>query len=113
MSEMDLEELIATRILNGLDDGMYENEKLKEYIKTYEDLKRNRDVIERIEPDFFFEIVGEILNDYKRCLNRENKKKHILTINERRELIDYADLMRKEERYYANLIRKAAGNFNE
>ena len=46
MSEMDLEELIATRILNGLDDGMYEDEKLKEYIKTYEDLKRNRDVIE-------------------------------------------------------------------
>ena len=31
----------------------------------------------------------------------------------KQELIDYADLMRKEERYYANLIRKAAGNFNE
>lgn len=113
MSEMDLKELIATRVLNGRDDGMYEDELLGQYLNIYEDLRRNKEIIKYIDKDFFFDFVENILNDYKRCLNRESKKKHILTQEERRDLMDYADLMRKEERYYSNLIRKAAGNFNE
>lgn len=112
MSEMDLEELIATRILNGLDDGMYEDEKLKEYIKTYEDLKRNRDVIEKIEPNFFFEIVGEILKDYKRCLNREDRNKFNLSKQEKEDLIDFAELLGAENTYYKRLIKKTVNGYS-
>lgn len=112
MSEMDLEELIATRILNGLDDGMYEDEKLKEYIKIYEDLKRNRDTIKKIEPDFFFEVVGEILKDYERCLERESKNKFYLSSQEKEDLIDFAELLRPEQTYYKRLIKKMVNGYS-
>lgn len=107
MSNMDLEELIATRELNGLNDGMYEDERLNEYLTIYNDLEGNRNYIDKIEPAFFFEMVGDILKDYKRCLKREDNKKNYLTQRERQDLNDYADLMRKEDRYYSNLIKKA------
>lgn len=113
MSEMDLEELIATRILNGLDDGMYEDEKLKEYIKIYEDLKRNRDTIKKIEPDFFFEVVGGILKDYERCLKRESKNKFYLSSQEKEDLIDFAELLRPEQTYYKRLIKKMVNGYSE
>lgn len=112
MSEMDLEELIATRILNGLDDGMYEDEKLKEYIKIYEDLKRNRDTIKKIEPDFFFEVVGGILKDYERCLERESKNKFYLSSQEKEDLIDFAELLRPEQTYYKRLIKKMVNEYS-
>ena len=107
MSNMDLEELIATRELNGLNDGMYEDERLDEYLKIFKDLEKNRSYIEKIEPDFFFDMVGDILRDYKRCLSREDEKKNYLTQKEKQDLNDYADLMRKEDRYYSNIIKKA------
>lgn len=113
MSEMDLEELIATRILNGLDDGMYEDEKLKEYIKIYEDLKRNRNTIKKIEPDFFFEVVGGILKDYERCLKRESKNKFYLSSQEKEDLIDFAELLRPEQTYYKRLIKKMVNGYSE
>ena len=101
MSNMDLEELIATRELNGLNDGMYEDERLNEYLTIYKDLEENRNYIDKIEPDFFFDMVGDILRDYKRCLSREYEKKNYLTQREKQDLNDYADLMRKEDRYYS------------
>lgn len=107
MSNMDLEELIATRELNGLNDGMYEDERLNEYLTIYKDLEENRNYIDKIEPDFFFDMVGDILRDYKRCLSRECEKKNYLTQREKQDLNDYADLMRKEDRYYSNIIKKA------
>ena len=112
MSDMDLEELIATRILNGLDDGMYEDEKLDEYVKIFEELKNNRSIIERITPDFFFEFTGEILRDYKRCLNRENKNKIHLNAKEKEDLMDFAELLRPEETYYKRLIKRMINKNN-
>lgn len=38
----------------------------EEVLKSYEELKRNRNIINTIEPDFFFEIVD--------CLLKENEK---------------------------------------
>lgn len=38
----------------------------EEVLKSYEEIKRNRDIINAIEPDFFFEIVD--------CLLKENKE---------------------------------------
>lgn len=39
----------------------------EEVLKSYEELKRNRNIINTIEPDFFFEIVD--------CLLKENEEK--------------------------------------
>lgn len=38
----------------------------EEVLKSYEELKRNRNIINTIEPDFFFEIVD--------CLLKENRE---------------------------------------
>ena len=38
----------------------------EELLKSYEELKRNRNIINKIEPDFFFEIVD--------CLLKENRE---------------------------------------
>lgn len=65
MSELDDEELIATRKLNGVDDGLYKEE--KEAI-----LKRK----------------AKELND----------------------LDDFANLLRPEQRYYSNIIKRLVQN---
>lgn len=65
MSELDDEELIATRKLNGVDDGLYKEEKeaiLKRKAKELDDLD------------------------------------------------NFADLLRPEQRYYTNLIKKLVEN---
>lgn len=65
MSELDDEELIATRKLNGVDDGLYKEEKeaiLKRKAKELDDLD------------------------------------------------NFADLLRPEQRYYTNLIKKLVAN---
>lgn len=48
----------------------------EELLKSYEELKRNRNIINKIEPDFFFEIVDcllkeneELKNDYENLNN--------------------------------------------
>lgn len=48
----------------------------EEVLKSYEELKRNRNIINTIEPDFFFEIVDcllkeneELKNDYENLSN--------------------------------------------
>lgn len=38
----------------------------EELLKSYEELKKNRNIIDKIEPDFFFEIVD--------CLLKENRE---------------------------------------
>lgn len=48
----------------------------EELLKSYEELKRNRNIINKIEPDFFFEIVD--------CLLKENEE---LKFEERRRII--------------------------
>ena len=65
MSELDDEELIATRKLNGVDDGLYKEKKeaiLKRKAKELDDLD------------------------------------------------NFADLLRPEQRYYTNLIKKLVAN---
>lgn len=112
MSNMDLEELIATRVMNGMDDGMYEDERLKEYVDMFNDLKNNKDVIGTIDKNFFFSIVGKILRDYERSLKREKKKRICLTRKEKEDLVEFADLLRPEQRYYTNLIKKVVNMAN-
>lgn len=65
MSELDDEELIATRRLNGVDDKLYQEE--KEAI-----LKRKEKELDDLE--------------------------------------DFADLLRPEQRYYTNLIKRLVQN---
>ena len=65
MSELDDEELIATRKLNGVDDGLYKEEKeaiLKRKAKELDDLD------------------------------------------------NFADLLRQEQRYYSNIIKRLVQN---
>lgn len=81
----------------------------EEILKSYEELKRNRNIINTIEPDFFFEIVD--------CLLKENetyKKQYFCLIDKIENKIDKFDYefekaKRKsyQERadYYWDLIR--------
>lgn len=112
MSNMDLEELIATRVMNEMDDGMYEDERLKEYVDMFNDLENNKDAIGTIDKNFFFSIVEKILRDYERSLKREKKKIICLTRKEKEDLIEFADLLRPEQRYYTNLIKKVVNMTN-
>jgi hypothetical protein len=48
----------------------------EELLKSYEELKRNKNIINKIEPDFFFEMVD--------CLLKENEE---LKFEERRRII--------------------------
>lgn len=61
--ELDYEELIATRKLNGVGDKLFERQ--------------------------------------------------IMSMKERQDLIDFADLLRPEQRYYTNLIKKAVDIIND
>jgi hypothetical protein len=61
--ELDYEELIATRKLNGVGDKLF--------------------------------------------------KRQIMSMKERQDLIDFADLLRPEQRYYTNLIKKAVDIIND
>lgn len=112
MSEMDLEELIATRILNGKDDGLYEKERLNEYKDFYKDIEKNRQYIANIDIDFFFTFIGKILKDYERCLERESKNKFYLSSQEKEDLIDFAELLRPEQTYYKRLIKKIVNGYS-
>lgn len=42
----------------------------EELLKSYEELKRNRNIINKIEPDFFFEIVDCLLKENEELNNR-------------------------------------------
>ena len=112
MSNMDLEELIATRVMNGMDDGMYEDERLKESADMFNDLENNNDAIGTNDKNFFLSIVRKILRDYERSLKREKKKIICLTRKEKEDLIEFADLLRPEQRYYTNLIKKVVNMTN-
>ena len=46
----------------------------KEVLRQYEELKRNKKIINTIEPDFFFEIVDYLLQENEE-LKKELKKK--------------------------------------
>ena len=48
-------------------------EKINMYIESYEELKRNRDVIKSIDKDFFFELVDCLIEGYKEY-EEENKR---------------------------------------
>lgn len=61
--ELDYEELIATRKLNGVGDKLF--------------------------------------------------KRQVMSMKERQDLIDFADLLRPEQRYYTNLIKKAVDIIND
>lgn len=61
--ELDYEELIATRKLNGVGDKLFERQ--------------------------------------------------VMSMKERQDLIDFADLLRPEQRYYTNLIKKAVNIIND
>lgn len=59
----------------------------EELLKSYEELKRNRNIINTIEPDFFFEIVDCLLKD-----NEELKKDYHNVINKIENKIDILDI---------------------
>lgn len=59
----------------------------EEVLKSYEELKRNRNIINTIEPDFFFEIVDCLLKD-----NEELKKDYHNVINKIENKIDILDI---------------------
>lgn len=61
--ELDYDELMATRKLNGVGDGLFE--------------------------------------------------KKVMDMKERQDLIDFANLLRPEQRYYTNLIKKAVDIIND
>jgi hypothetical protein len=59
------------------------NEKV---LKSYEELKRNRNIINTIEPDFFFEIVDCLLKENEELRAKWDKDTHIL-----QNKLDYAN----------------------
>lgn len=59
----------------------------EELLKSYEELKRNRNIINTIEPDFFFEIVDCLLKE-----NEELKKDYYNVINKIENKIDILDI---------------------
>lgn len=59
----------------------------EELLKSYEELKRNRNIIDKIEPDFFFEIVDCLLKE-----NEELKKDYYNVINKIENKIDILDI---------------------
>lgn len=63
----------------------------EEVLKSYEELKRNRNIINTIEPDFFFEIVDCLLKE-----NEELKKDYYNVINKIENKIDILDIVISE-----------------
>lgn len=59
----------------------------EELLKSYEELKKNRNIINTIEPDFFFEIVDCLLKE-----NEELKKDYYNVINKIENKIDILDI---------------------
>ena len=73
--DLDDEELRATRKLLGLEkkDNFISTDEL---IKSYEDLKANKNIIKCIEKDFFFNFMDRIIGEYNRQkqINEEHRK---------------------------------------
>lgn len=73
--DLDDEELRATRRLLGLEkkDNFISTDEL---IKSYEDLKANKNIIKCIEKDFFFNFMDRIIGEYNRQkqINEEHRK---------------------------------------
>lgn len=59
----------------------------EEVLKSYEELKRNRNIINTIDPDFFFKIVDCLLKE-----NEELKKDYYNVINKIENKIDILDI---------------------
>lgn len=66
----------------------------EELLKSYEELKRNRNIINTIDPDFFFKIVDCLLkeNEELRKENEELKKDYYNVINKIENKIDILDI---------------------
>ena len=66
----------------------------EEVLKSYEELKRNRNIINTIDPDFFFKIVDCLLkeNEELRKENEELKKDYYNVINKIENKIDILDI---------------------
>ena len=73
--DLDDEELRATIRLLGLEkkDDFISTDEL---IKSYEDLKANKNIIKCIEKDFFFNFMDRIIEEYNRQkqINEEHRK---------------------------------------
>ena len=73
--DLDNQELRATRRLLGLEkkDNFISTDEL---IKSYEDLKANKNIIKCIEKDFFFNFMDRIIGEYNRQkqINEEHRK---------------------------------------
>lgn len=64
--DLDDEELKATRKLNGIDKDVGSiEERVKNYIQTYNGLKRNKDIVKSIDKDYFFDLVDCLIKAYK------------------------------------------------
>lgn len=63
----------------------------EELLKSYEELKRNKNIINKIEPDFFFEMVDCLLKE-----NEELKKDYYNVINKIENKIDILDIVISE-----------------
>ena len=59
----------------------------EELLKSYEELKKNRNIINTIDPDFFFKIVDCLLKE-----NEELKKDYYNVINKIENKIDILDI---------------------
>lgn len=66
----------------------------EELLKSYEELKKNRNIINTIDPDFFFKIVDCLLkeNEELRKENEELKKDYYNVINKIENKIDILDI---------------------
>ena len=71
--DLDDEELKATRRMNGSDKDVGSiEERVKNYIQTYNGLKRNKDIVKSIDKDYFFDLVDCLIKAYKE-LEEKNK----------------------------------------
>lgn len=66
----------------------------EELLKSYEEVKKNRNIINTIDPDFFFKIVDCLLkeNEELRKENEELKKDYYNVINKIENKIDILDI---------------------
>lgn len=63
----------------------------EELLKSYEELKKNRNIINTIDPDFFFKIVDCLLKE-----NEELRKDYYNVINKIENKIDILDIVISE-----------------
>ena len=71
----------------------FEYATIPEYIKQYEELKKNKYIIEAINPDFFFEIVDYLLKENARLKNK------LLDITKGKKVIEEETLQYIKENY--------------